>query len=110
MDESAPIKNTIKKKLDTALKLHHFEVKDFTGRHLNHNLHDGGFHLEAIIVSDDFQKKISLLKRHKMVYKALGDLMKHEIHALSMKTLTIKRVEKLIVGWFSSSKQKKEIM
>ena len=94
MDESAPIRNTIKKKLDTALKLHHFEVKDFTGRHLNHNLHDGGFHLEAIIVSDDFQK-ISLLKRHKMVYKALGDLMKHEIHALSMKTLTIKEWKNL---------------
>ena len=94
MNESAPIKNTIKKKLDTALKLHHFEIKDFTGRHLNHNLHDGGFHLEAIIVSDDFQK-ISLLKRHKMVYKALGDLMKHEIHALSMKTLTIKEWKNL---------------
>ena len=94
MNESTPIKNTIKKKLDAALKLHHFEVKDFTGRHLNHNLHDGGFHLEAIIVSDDFQK-ISLLKRHKMVYKALGDLMKHEIHALSMKTLTIKEWENL---------------
>ena len=94
MDESAPIKNTINKKLSTALKLHHFEVKDFTGRHLNHNLHDGGFHLETIIVSDDFQK-ISLLKRHKMVYKALGDLMKHENHALSMKTLTIKEWKNL---------------
>ena len=94
MDESTPIKNTIKGKLATALNLHHFEVKDFTGRHLNHNLHDGGFHLEAIIVSDDFQK-ISLLKRHKMVYKALGDLMKHEIHALSMKTLTIKEWKNL---------------
>ena len=77
----------MKGKLAAALKLHHFAVKDFTGRHLNHNLHDGGFHLEAIIVSDDFQKN-SLLKRHKMVYQALGDLMKHEIHALSMKTLT----------------------
>ena len=94
MDESAPIQNVIKEKLGTALKLHHFEVKDFTGRHLNHNLHDGGFHLEAIIVSDDFQK-ISLLKRHKMVYKALGDLMKHEIHALSMKTLTIEEWKNL---------------
>ena len=94
MDESATIKNTLKEKLETTFKLHHFEVKDFTGRHLNHNLHDGGFHLEAIIVSDDFQK-VSLLKRHKMVYKALGDLMKHEIHALSMKTLTIKEWKNL---------------
>ena len=94
MDESAPIKNTIKEKLGTALNLHHFEVKDFTGRHLNHNLHDGGFHLEAIIVSDDFQK-LSLLKRHKMIYGALGELMKHQIHALSMKTLTIEEWKKL---------------
>ena len=31
----------------------------------------------------------SLIERHKMVYKALGDLMKHEIHAFSMKTLTV---------------------
>ena len=94
MSESTPIRNTIKGKLSAALKLHHFEVKDFTGRHLNHTLHDGGFHLEAVIVSDDFQKN-SLLKRHKMVYQALGDLMKHEIHALSMKTLTIEEWEKL---------------
>ena len=28
-----------------------------------------------------------------MVYQSLGDLMKHEIHALSMKTLTIKEWE-----------------
>ena len=89
MDESAPIQNVIKEKLGTALKLHHFEVKDFTGRHLNHNLHDGGFHLEAIIVSDDFESH-SLVSRHKMVYNSLGNLMKHEIHALSMKTLTVK--------------------
>ena len=34
-----------------------------------------------------------LVARHKMVYQSLGDLMKHEIHALSMKTLTIKEWE-----------------
>ena len=55
MTKSIPIKNTMESKLKEALDLHHFEVKDFTGRHLNHNLHDGGFHLEAVIVSEDFQ-------------------------------------------------------
>ena len=70
------------------MKIEHFEVKDFTGKHLNHKLNDGGFHLETVIVSDDFKDK-SLIERHKMVYKAVGNLMKHEIHALSMKTLTI---------------------
>ena len=47
---------------------------------------------EAVIVSEDFQNN-SLVARHKMVYQSLGDLMKHEIHALSMKTLTIKEWE-----------------
>ena len=32
---------------------------------------------------------LSRIKQHKMVYEALGNLMKHEIHALSMKTLTL---------------------
>ena len=92
MTKSIPIKNTMESKLQEALDLHHFEVKDFTGRHLNHNLHDGGFHLEAVIVSEDFQNN-SLVARHKMVYQSLGELMKHEIDALSMKTLTIKEWE-----------------
>lgn len=46
-----------------------------------------GQHFEAIIVCPDFEGK-SLIERHKMVYSALGDKMKSEIHALSMKTLT----------------------
>lgn len=46
-----------------------------------------GHHFEAVIVTADFAGK-SLLERHQMVYNALGDKMKAEIHALSMKTLT----------------------
>ena len=81
------IKKEIKKRLEEKLDLIHFEIKDFTGRHLNHKLHEGGFHLEATIVSDDFTDK-TLIERHRLVYDAMGELMKHEIHALSMKTLT----------------------
>ena len=82
------IKKEIKKRLDEKLDLIHFEIKDFTGRHLNHKLHDGGFHLETTIVSDNFIDK-NLIDRHRMVYDAMGELMKHEIHALSIKTLTL---------------------
>ena len=82
------IENEIKNRLLKNLDLIHFEIKDFTGRHLNHAQHEGGFHLEAIIVSDDF-KTLSLIKRHKMVYEAVGSLMNNEVHALSMKTLTL---------------------
>ena len=81
------IKKEIKKRLEEKLDLNHFEIKDFTGRHLNHKLHEGGFHLETTIVSDDFNDK-TLIERHRLVYDAMGELMKHEIHALSMKTLT----------------------
>ena len=82
------IEEQVLSRLKKDLNIKHFEVKDFTGRHLNHKLNDGGFHLETVIVSDDFKDK-SLIERHKMVYKAVGNLIKHEIHALSMKTLTI---------------------
>jgi len=48
---------------------------------------DDGTHFEAIIVSTLFEDK-SMIKQHQMVYQALGDMMRQEIHALSMKTLT----------------------
>tara|TARA_B100000003_G_C10791012_1_gene314921 strand:- start:185 stop:493 length:309 start_codon:yes stop_codon:yes gene_type:complete len=92
IEKSMAIETEMESRLNALIVLSHFEVKDFTGRHLNHELHEGGFHLEAIIVSDDFQD-CNLLERHKIVYKAMGDLMKHEIHALSMKTLTTKEWE-----------------
>lgn len=46
-----------------------------------------GAHFEAIIVSPAFEGK-RLIARHQLVYRALGDRMRDEIHALSMKTLT----------------------
>jgi acid stress-induced BolA-like protein IbaG/YrbA len=46
-----------------------------------------GSHFEAVIVSNAFAGK-RLIQRHQLVYAALGDRMKAEIHALSMKTLT----------------------
>ena len=39
------------------------------------------------VVSNDFIN-LSLIDRHKIIYAALGELLKHEIHAFSMKTLT----------------------
>jgi acid stress-induced BolA-like protein IbaG/YrbA len=45
-----------------------------------------GQHFEATIVSKQFEGK-RLIARHQLVYAALGDRMKAEIHALSMKTL-----------------------
>ena len=46
-----------------------------------------GQHFYATIVSSDFAGK-RLVQRHQMVYEALGDRMKAEIHALSIKAFT----------------------
>ena len=46
-----------------------------------------GQHFQAIIVSPAFAGKRPM-QRHQLVYAALGDRMREEIHALSMKTLT----------------------
>jgi acid stress-induced BolA-like protein IbaG/YrbA len=48
---------------------------------------DDGTHFEATIVSPLFKDQ-SMIKQHQMVYLALGDMMKQEIHALSIKTIT----------------------
>ncbi|MFZ3086679.1 MAG: BolA/IbaG family iron-sulfur metabolism protein [Methylotenera sp.] len=48
---------------------------------------DDGTHFEALIVSPEFTGK-TMVQQHQLVYAALGDRMKAEIHALSMKTLT----------------------
>ncbi|MBA2351617.1 MAG: BolA family protein [Burkholderiales bacterium] len=46
-----------------------------------------GQHFEAIIVAAAFRGQ-NRVRQHQTVYKALGDRMRAEIHALSMKTYT----------------------
>lgn len=46
-----------------------------------------GHHFSAVIVSESFQGK-NIVKQHQLVYQALGERMREEIHALSMKTYT----------------------
>ena len=46
-----------------------------------------GHHFDAVIVSSAFEGK-RMLECHRLVYDALGDRMRSEIHALSMKTYT----------------------
>ena len=46
-----------------------------------------GAHFEAVVVSEEFAGK-SRVQRHQRVYQTLGDRMREEIHALSMRTFT----------------------
>jgi len=52
------------------------EVQDLTGTK---------DHFQATIAAPQFQGK-SLIEQHQMVYRALGDAMKGDIHALALTT------------------------
>ncbi len=77
----------IESRLDTTLAPLHIEIRDDTGKHINHQNFDDGAHLSSVIVSPHF-KGLTLLERHRLVYQALADMIKKEIHAFSMQTFT----------------------
>tara|TARA_B100001559_G_scaffold119418_1_gene100539 strand:- start:212 stop:484 length:273 start_codon:yes stop_codon:yes gene_type:complete len=79
--------NKIEDLIKSKMKISNISIVDFTASHENHKNYDGGGHFQAVIISDDFEG-LSLLDRHKKIYSILGDLMKNEIHAFSMKTYT----------------------
>jgi acid stress-induced BolA-like protein IbaG/YrbA len=56
-----------------------------------------GRHFDAIVVSSEFSDK-SRLERHRLIYAALGERMKEEVHALSMKLYTPTEWEQLNNG------------
>lgn len=66
---------SVKQGIDAGLACDHLEVVG------------DGQHFEALIVSASFDGK-SRVQRHQLVYAALGDRMRQEVHALSMRTLT----------------------
>ncbi len=66
---------SIKQGIERALACEHVEV-----------IGDGQ-HFQALIVSPEFTGR-NRVQRHQLVYAALGERMREEIHALSMRTLT----------------------
>ncbi len=74
--------------LEAALAPTHLQIVDESARHAGHEgARDGGGHYLVEIVSEAFAGQ-SLLQRHRTVYKALGDMMQNEIHALSITART----------------------
>lgn len=67
------------------LKPESLEVVDDSRAHAGHEgAKAGGGHYRLVIVSPEFAGKTAQL-RHRMVYEALGPMMRHEIHALAIK-------------------------
>ncbi len=72
---SEPTPALVRQYIEAGLPCTHLEVEG------------DGRHFFATIVSAEFEG-LSRVRRHQRVYAALGDRMREEIHALSMKTLT----------------------
>ena len=66
---------SVKSGIEAGLSCEHLEVSG------------DGQHFQALVVSVAFEGK-SRVQRHQLVYAALGERMRAEIHALSMQTLT----------------------
>ncbi len=63
-------------------------VEDQSAHHAGHaGAQSGGGHFALTIVSDTFEGKTAV-RRHQMIYEALGDLMKEDIHAISINAKT----------------------
>jgi acid stress-induced BolA-like protein IbaG/YrbA len=69
----------------TAAEVQNFIAQGLPCLHLD--VQGDGRHFFATIVSAEFDGA-SRVARHQRVYRALGDRMREQIHALSMKTLT----------------------
>jgi BolA protein len=85
MNENTRIE-LIQQRLKATLAPTGLEILDESHKHAGH-AGAGGGHFQVMIVSPVFAGK-RLLERHRLVYEALGDAMKQEIHALSIRALT----------------------
>ena len=63
------------------------EVIDDSHRHAGHSgAADGRGHFTVIVVSERFAG-LNTVKRHRLVYESVGDMMTTDIHALSIQAL-----------------------
>lgn len=78
----------IRNRLQTAFDTEQIEIIDDSASHAGHEgAKSGGGHFDVIIVSDRFAD-LGKVARHRLVYAALSDMMKSEIHALSINAMT----------------------
>jgi stress-induced morphogen len=73
-----PSPDSIQARLVAAFPDAHVEVTDLTGTQ---------DHFQAVVVTRAFEGR-SRVEQHQMVYAALGELMKGDIHALALTTRT----------------------
>jgi len=74
----------IRKRLESAFRPLSLEVVDEGHLHVGHEgAKDGRGHFRLSIVSDCFSGQ-GMVRRHRLVYEAMGELMRTDIHALAI--------------------------
>lgn len=88
------VANVMKEKLKRELTPYHLELEDDSFRHAGHAgaNPEGESHFQLLIVSDKFEG-VSRVQRQRMVYEVLAEELKSRVHALVLKTLTLKEYE-----------------
>ncbi|MCF7966918.1 BolA family protein [Methylobacter sp. Wu8] len=78
----------IKQLLNEAFNPGLLEIIDNSSAHAGHaGARSGGGHYHVTIVAEIFEGR-SLVQRHQLIYNALGDMMKQQIHALGINALS----------------------
>lgn len=83
--EQAPRRQAeIRRRLEAALSVEAIEVIDESHQHIGHEgSRDGRGHFRLRIVAAEFAG-LPMLRRHRLVYAALGDLLATDVHALAI--------------------------
>ena len=83
---TGPVATEMLRRLDSALSSTRVELTDDSEKHRGHGGYnpEGESHFSLEIESEAFAGK-SRVERQRMIYKALGDLMRERVHALSIK-------------------------
>jgi len=74
-------------RLRSALQPLELQVVDDSHRHIGHaGAADGRGHFSVHVVSDRFAG-LSVVRRHRLIYDAVGDMLTTDIHALAISAL-----------------------
>ena len=75
-------------RLEATFSPESLQVDDESHLHVGHEgAKDGRGHFRVLVISDKFRGQ-SAIKRHRMVYQAMGELMQTDIHALTIEAFT----------------------
>ncbi len=81
------LRDVLESRLRAEFQPLHLEINDETARHAGHpGAAGGGGHFQVTIVSAEFEGK-TILEQHRMVNRALEDLLGGDIHALGLNTI-----------------------